>query len=61
MHIVLLLRAAKDFNIDLSKSYMIGDDDRDVEVGINSNCKDSIKIETNKDEGLLNTIKQILQ
>lgn len=40
---------------------MIGDDDRDVEVGINSNCKDSIKIETNKDEGLLNTIKQILQ
>jgi D-glycero-D-manno-heptose 1,7-bisphosphate phosphatase len=57
----LLLRAAKDFNIDLSKSYMIGDDDRDVEAGINANCKDSIKIETNQDEGLLNTIKQILQ
>ena len=35
----LLLKAAKQFNIDLSKSYMIGDDDSDVAAGINAGCK----------------------
>lgn len=29
----MLLNAAKDFNIDLSSSYFIGDDERDVEAG----------------------------
>lgn len=29
----MLLRAAKDFNIDLSSSYFIGDDERDIEAG----------------------------
>ena len=33
----LLLQAAKDFNIDLSQSIMIGDSDRDVEAGANAN------------------------
>lgn len=35
----LLIRAAKDFNIDLSKSWMIGDDIRDVGAGKNAGCK----------------------
>lgn len=32
----LLLQAAKDFNIDLSQSYMIGDSDGDVKAGENA-------------------------
>ena len=32
----LLLQAAKDFNIDLSQSYMVGDSDRDVKAGENA-------------------------
>lgn len=34
----LLLQAAKDFNIDLSASYMVGDGDNDVQCGINAGC-----------------------
>lgn len=56
----LLLRAARDFNIDLTQSYMIGDDDRDVQAGNNAGCKASIKIETNKPLGLLNAIRRLL-
>lgn len=40
----LLLQAAKDFNIDLSKSIMIGDSDRDVEAGEAAGCKTCINI-----------------
>ena len=35
----MLLSAAKDFNIDLSASYMVGDSDNDVECAINAGCK----------------------
>ena len=35
----LLLQAAKDFNIDLSQSYMVGDSDRDVKAGENAGVK----------------------
>ena len=34
----MLLKAAKDFNIDLSKSYMIGDGDNDMLAGKNAGC-----------------------
>lgn len=34
----MLLQAAKDFNIDLSASWMIGDDQRDVLTGKNAGC-----------------------
>lgn len=54
----MLLKAAEDFNIDLSKSYMIGDSDFDVEAGKAAGCRNSIKIE----EGdLLETVKEILK
>lgn len=55
----LLLRAAKDFNIDLSQSYMIGDDDRDVKAGENAGCKASVKIETNAKDSLITTLKEL--
>jgi D,D-heptose 1,7-bisphosphate phosphatase len=34
----LILEAAKKYNIDLSKSYMVGDDDKDVKAGIAAGC-----------------------
>lgn len=48
----LLLQAAKDFNIDLSQSIMIGDSERDIEAGQNAGCKTVIKVAM-KREGLL--------
>lgn len=56
----LLLQAAKDFNIDLSESYMIGDSHRDVEAGENAGVNKSFKVEENKENGLLNLIEQII-
>lgn len=55
----LLLQAAKDFNIDLTESYMIGDSQRDVECGMNGNVKDSILVDQNLPNALLNAINQI--
>lgn len=56
----MLLQAAKDWNIDLSKSFMIGDSDRDLEVGQNARCRQSIKLETNQADALLEAVRQIL-
>ena len=56
----MLLQAAKDWNIDLSKSYMIGDSDRDLKVGLNAGCKDSIVIKTNEPNALLDVIKRLV-
>lgn len=56
----LLLQAAKDFNIDLSESYMIGDSYRDVEAGENAGVKKSIKVEENVANALFVTIQKLL-
>lgn len=53
----MLLKAAKDFNIDLTQSWMIGDDDNDVLAGEAAGCR-SIKIR--KGESLLDVISNIL-
>jgi len=57
----LLLQAAKDLNIDLSQSVMIGDSDRDMEAGRNAGCKDCIILETNRADSLLKTSCLYLQ
>ena len=57
----LLLRAANDFNIDLSESYMIGDSHRDVEAGENAGVKKSIKVEENETNALLKTIQSFIR
>ena len=57
----LLLQAAKDFNIDLTESYMIGDSQRDVEAGENAGVKKSIKMEENVMNGMLTVIKELLR
>lgn len=40
----LLLKAAKDFNIDLAQSYMAGDSENDIKAGQNAGCKKSVLI-----------------
>ena len=54
----MLLKAAEDFNIDLSRSYMIGDGENDVMAARAAGCK-AIKIETDGD--LLGTVENILE
>ena len=45
----MILKAAEKYNIDLSESYMAGDDKRDVQAGINAGCK-SIFLSGSKDD-----------
>jgi D-glycero-D-manno-heptose 1,7-bisphosphate phosphatase len=43
----LLLHAAREHNIELSESYMIGDKESDVMAGVNAGVKESFLIEGN--------------
>ena len=54
----MLLQAAKDFNIDLSQSFMIGDSDRDVEAGEAAGCK-AVKVEQNIPGGIIGALRSI--
>ena len=61
----MLLRAAQDFNIDLSASCMIGDGENDIKAGIAAGCKTALigEGEFGQDvtgESLLTIIDQIL-
>lgn len=55
----MLLRAAKDFNIDLTQSIMIGDSDTDIQAGINANCKKNILLPTNS-TNLFNIVNSLI-
>lgn len=54
----LLLQAAKDFNIDFSESYIIGDSERDVEAGKNAECKECILLAKNLEKALLEIVSK---
>ena len=56
----LLLQAAKDWNIDLSESYMIGDSERDIQAGKNAGIKESHQI-NNKNVFLVDIVREILK
>lgn len=61
----LLLQAAKDFNIDLSQSWMIGDSENDVLAGKNAGCKTALIGETDYGQNLqvtslLDFVKEVL-
>lgn len=45
----LITRAAKDYNIDLNESFMIGDKESDVLTGINAGLKNSYLIDKDND------------
>lgn len=57
----MLLRAAEEWNIDLSESFMVGDSDRDVQSGLAAGVKESIRIGTNEPFALLKTVKTLLK
>ena len=54
----MLLQAAKDFNIDIASSYMIGDSEKDVLAGKNAGCKKSFLIGENR--SLLDRVSEIV-
>lgn len=56
----LLFQAATDWNIDLSASYMIGDNERDVAAGNAAGCIQSYLINTNEPEALLSITNEII-
>lgn len=56
----MLLQAAKEFNIDLSQSFMIGDSEHDVKAGEAAGCKQSYLVNTNISNELLLTVKEII-
>lgn len=53
----LILKAAKDLNIDLPNSWVVGDSNDDIAAGIAAGCK-TLRMET--DGSLLSTIKKII-
>lgn len=57
----MLLKAAKDFNIDLSQSWMIGDRDNDIKAGKNAGCKSLLIGDKGESKNLLQAIKRILK
>ena len=42
----MLLQAAEDFNLNLSEIYMVGDNQSDVQAGVNAGCKGGILVKT---------------
>lgn len=52
----LLIKAAKDFNIDLSKSYMIGDGENDILCGKNAGCMTKLIDNRNSLKTIINCI-----
>ena len=56
----LLLQAAKDFNIDLSQSYMNGDSEQDVKAGDAAGVKASVLLPRNEEKALLQVIFSLL-
>ena len=56
----LLLQAAKDLHIDLSQSYLIGDDARDTQAAQAAHLKDALQIPTNQPHALLQAVQRVL-
>lgn len=62
----MLLKAAGDYNIDLSQSYMIGDGENDVKAGLAAGCK-TVLINgegtdaKNEDFGQVDTLSSVLE
>lgn len=55
----MLLKAAKDFNIDLCQSWMVGDGENDIKVGIAIGCKTALINENNECYGQNVTVRSL--
>lgn len=49
----LVLQAARDLNIDLSQSYVIGDSEMDIELAKQAGCAGAVKVGTSTNTGNL--------
>ena len=56
----LLLQAAEDYNIDLTKSWMIGDSENDVQAGWAAGCR-TMRIGENGSASLLDAVEHIME
>ncbi len=56
----LLIKAAKELNIDLSRSYMVGDGENDIKAGKAAGCKTVLITDESKDMGQDMTVKSLL-
>lgn len=62
----MLLEASKELNIDLSKSFVVGDRWRDIEAGKNAGCKtilfrsQDIEVINTKPDFIINSLFEIL-
>lgn len=60
----MLFKAAEDFNIDLSASWMVGDGERDIKAGQNAGCKTALiadgEIKERLDLGQTATVENLL-
>ena len=57
----MLLKAAADFNIDLSRSWMVGDGENDVKAGLNAGCKTALIGQSKDNIGQLVSAKSFLE
>lgn len=57
----MLLKAAKDFNIDLAMSWMIGDSESDIKAGIAAGCQTALINKDNSFYGQMVTVKSLSQ
>jgi D,D-heptose 1,7-bisphosphate phosphatase len=57
----MILQAAQKYNIDLSYSYMVGDDMRDVQTGINAGCVPVLLTEKANETEITESGKTVLQ
>lgn len=54
----MLTQAAKDFNLDLTKCFLVGDRDKDIEAGLAVKCKTILYYhEENNQEAIINARK----
>ena len=54
----MLLQAAEDFNIDLTQSYMAGDNANDILAGVSAGCEQTVLLAS--DIGLLDYVKSAI-
>ena len=53
----LLLQAQRKYNIDLSKSIMVGDSAKDIECARNAGCGQAVLVKTGKDDDVEHILK----
>jgi len=58
----MLLQAQKEFNLDLKKSYLIGDKDSDIEAGVNAGIAHNLLVGENQTyQNLAQLLKHLIQ